>query len=94
MNSSSLSLPQIIHSFSHFMHRYHVIIFAVFVVGGLSVATFLLYQVITSTSTPTTSTSTSSFDKATIDRINKLRGANDTPEPLNLPSGRTNPFQD
>lgn len=91
---SDLSLQQVTRSISHFMHRYHVIIFAIFVVGGLSVATFLLYQVTSVAAVPSAKTSSANFDKATIDRISKLRGANDTSEPLNLPQGRTNPFQD
>lgn len=88
------SLKQTIRGFSHFMHRYHVLLFAILVVGGLSVATFLLYQVATSAALSTPPTAATSFDKTTIDRISKLHGANDTPVPLTLPPGRTNPFQD
>lgn len=88
------SPKQIIHAFSHFMHRYHVIVFAVVVVGGLSIATFLLYQAATTAASPTTQPSATNFDKTTISRISKLQGAGDAPTPLILPPGRTNPFQE
>lgn len=87
------STKQIIRAFSHFMHRYHVILFAVFVVGGLSVATLLLYRAATSPTSSSSKDIASSFDKTTINKINGLRGAGDTPAPLHLPPGRTNPFQ-
>ena len=90
---SDVSLQQITREISHFLHRYHVLIFTVFVLGGLSIATFLLYQVTTSKSS-TTNTKPTGFDQKTIERIGKLRSANDTPTPINLPAGRTNPFQE
>lgn len=88
------SLKQAIRTFSHFMHRYHVTLFVIVVLGGLSVATFLLYQVATAAASPDSKVPATSFDKATIERISKLHGADDTPAPLALPPGRTNPFQD
>lgn len=78
---------------TRFLHRYHVLIFTIFVLGGLSVATFMLYRATTEAQSAT-STAPSTFDQKTIDRIGKLRSANDTPAPINLPTGRTNPFQD
>lgn len=90
------SPQKIVHSFSRFMHRYHVIIFTIFVLGGLSAATFLLYQVtaLAFASPSSDQTTAAGFDKTTIDRISKLHGAGDAPTPLELPPGRTNPFQD
>ena len=90
---SDLSLQQLTNGINHFLHRYHILIFTFFVLGGLSIATFMLYQV-TSSAQSTTSTTPSGFDKTTIDRIGKLRSANDTPTPIELPAGRTNPFQE
>ena len=90
---SDLSLQQISHSLVHFLHRYHVLIFTFFVLGGLSAATFMLYRVTTDAQS-TNSTTQSSFDQKTIDRIDKLHSANDVPTPINLPAGRTNPFQE
>ena len=88
---SDISIQQITRGISHFLHRYHVLIFTIFVLGGLSVATFLLYQVTTSAQS-TTSTNPAGFDQKTIDRIGKLRSASHTPTPINLPAGRTYPF--
>ena len=90
---SDLSLQQIIRGITHFLHRYHVLIFTIFVLGGLSVATFLLYKVTTSAQS-TTSTKPAGFAQQTINRIGKLRSATDTPTPIDLPAGRTNPFQE
>jgi hypothetical protein len=90
---SDLSLQQLNRGIVHFLHRYHVLIFTFFVLGGLSVATFMLYRATTEAQS-TTSTTPSTFDQKTIDRIGKLRSASDAPEPINLPAGRTNPFQD
>lgn len=74
------------------LHRYHVIIFVLTVIGGLSVATFMLSQAVnTPAAVPTTSTN-NGFDTATIDKINNLRKVTDSTASLVLPSGRTNPF--
>ena len=87
-----LSLQQFVKSYSHFMHRYHVIVFTVVIIGGLSIATYLMYRVTIASSTPT-GTPVSGFDKATIDRINQLHDVNDSQESLKLPPGRVNPFK-
>lgn len=89
---SDLSAQQLLHSYSHFMHRYHVVIFTIIIIGGLSVATYLMYQVTAPPSATGTNTSTG-FDQATIDRIKNLHSSDDTQAPLDLPSGRTNPFK-
>jgi len=91
---SDLSFQQLVRNYSHFMHRYHVVIFTIFVLGGLSVATYLLYQATTSAQASSDQSASTNFDKTTIDRISQLHSADDTPTPLNLPSGRTNPFQE
>jgi len=90
---SDLSLQQITRNAAHFLHRYHVLIFTFFVLGGLSAATFMLYRAATEAQS-TNSTPPSSFDQKTIDRISTLRSASDTPASINLPAGRTNPFQE
>ena len=72
-----------------FIHRYHVLLFAVLAIGGLSFATFSLYQLI---SQPAATQSTSaSFDTKTAARLRKLHSS-DQPAAPNLPPGRTNPF--
>lgn len=81
---------------SHILHRYHVIIFALFVLGGLVGVVLVLNGVIAKSSNTTpASVSTSpmtSFDQATITRLNQLRTRDQAPIPLDLSKGRTNPF--
>lgn len=89
---SDMSTQQMIRSYSNFMHRYHVVIFTIVIIGGLSVATYLMYNATTPDSS-TTNTTTSGFDQVTIDRIKNLHSADDTQEPLRMPAGRTNPFE-
>ncbi|MGB4762412.1 MAG: hypothetical protein WBP12_03605 [Candidatus Saccharimonas sp.] len=91
--NSSLSLSQITKLLSKFLHRFHVILFALIVIGGLSAATFILYETTVLSTKNEPNISNSSFDKSTIEKIEKLRDPNDPSEPLNLPSGRTNPFR-
>lgn len=74
------------------MHRYHVVIFTIVIIGGLSVATYLMYQVTAPPSTTSTNITTG-FDQATIERIKNLKGSGDTQAPLELPAGRTSPFK-
>ena len=88
---TDLSLQQFVQAFSRFTHRYHVVIFTIFVLGGLSVATYMLYNATTTTSS-STGNATMNFDQDTIDRIKQLRSAEEKVAPLTLPSGRTNPF--
>ena len=78
---------------SHFFHRYHIIIFVIVVLNGLSFATFLLYRVVIASASPAQDTTSTAFDQATIDKLSKLRSSDDSSSPLSLPSGRTNPFQ-
>ena len=90
---ADIDLKKLTLSVSHFFHRYHIIIFVVIVLNGLSFATFLLYSVVIESSTPVADTGNTTFDQATIDKLSNLRGTNDTNTPIILPSGRTNPFQ-
>lgn len=94
MNTSSLSVSQLTVPLSRFLHRFHIILFALLVIGGLSVATFMLYGVITeSSATDQQASSANSFDKTTIQKIETLRDPSQESAPLQLPAGRTNPFE-
>ncbi len=76
---------------SHFLYRYHIVLFVLIVIGSLAIATFLLNSAMSPApiSSPETS-KTSSFDTKTMDKIDALRT---TSTPLVLPTGkRTNPF--
>lgn len=80
-----------------FLHRYHLTIFVVLVLGGLALVILSVDQTVTSASTIPTSSTTSStdipaFDKATMQKIDALQPSG-TPTPLNL-SGRYNPFSE
>lgn len=91
---NNLNLSTITHTISQFMHRFHVTIFVVFVVGGLSLATLFLQQVITAPPQADTgvSDSASTFDDATMGRISNLHTTDDKSS-LTLPHGRINPFR-
>ncbi len=92
-NEISFNPQQIAHSLSQFMYRYHVIIFFLVVVGGLSAATFVLYQTVISSQSGESTTTNTTFDTETIEKIKGLRSASDASTPLVLPAGRTNPFE-
>lgn len=93
-NIMTLNTAQLIRLFSVFAHRYHVLIFTVIAAGGLSVATFLLYNSVNTPSVSTTSQVSNGFDTATMNKIDSLRSPGDPASPLSLPAGRTNPFQE
>lgn len=90
----SLNPQQITQSISGFMHRYHVLIFSFIVLGGLSAATFMLYQTVVSAQTVQESNAKTTFDSGTMTKIRELRASDDAGTPLTLPPGRTNPFQE
>lgn len=77
-----------------FLHRFHGILFAVFVLGGLIFIIFTLNGIINSTAPKDTVVApvSSGFDQATIDQLNALRSPGEQPAPLNTSGGRTNPF--
>lgn len=98
MNISSASLKS---AFSHFLTRYHMIVFTIVVLGGLAVCMFLINAIIAQTGgensanlvSPTAASS--SFDQQTIERIKQLHAADDTAQSnLDLSNGRVNPFVD
>jgi hypothetical protein len=86
-----ISMTQLIKSLSHFLHRYHVLIFVLTVIGGLSLATFMINQAINTSSEAAPIETNESFDKETMEKIKALR-TSDEPAPLTLPAGRVNPF--
>lgn len=76
------------------LHRYHVMIFVVFVLGGLVVIVLMLNNIITKSgdSTGYTPETMQKFDQKTMDRIEQLKTRDDPPAQLDLSRGRTNPF--
>lgn len=93
MKNASISLDpkKIMRGYSRFMHRFHVVVFTVLVLGGVAVVIFLLNGVIASSTNTTDemNTGAASLDTATMDRIDAI--GNDDSRPI--PDGaRRNPF--
>ncbi|HET6746871.1 MAG TPA: hypothetical protein VFH06_02065 [Candidatus Saccharimonadales bacterium] len=91
----SISPEAIKKSFFVFMHRYHVILFVVVVLGGLAVSVFVLNTIVIRSSDTSDSTSgqtSGEFDQATIKRIEELKTRDQAGGGLDLSKGRTNPF--
>lgn len=92
---NAISIISIRKAISHFLGRFHVVIFVVIVLGGLSLAVLRLNNVLASSTDSgdyTPKSSNSEFDKATIDRIKKLKTRDEAGAGLDLSKGRTNPF--
>ena len=83
-------------SFFAFLHKSHVLIFSILVLGGLVVAVFMLNNVIIQSSNSdgyTSATTNSAFDQDTIKKIEELKTSDQDDGELNLTGGlRTNPF--
>ncbi len=92
MKTSSLS--SITAPIGHLLRRYHIIMFSVFVLGGLAILIFLLSNSIASSTNPLTQKQPSSgaFNKQTMDRLETLRPSSDTESVLEFPYPRKNPF--
>jgi hypothetical protein len=79
-----------------FFKRFHVLLFTLFVLGGLMAAVLLLNDIIAKSGTSTDyvpEAANTSFDQATIDKIKQLRsGSESGGDDLNLTDGRSNPF--
>lgn len=91
----TLSLDTIKQNTFSFLHRFHVVIFVILVLGGVAAAIFALNTIIIrssdTTDAPSGSNSTA-FDQVTIKRIEELKTRDQGGGGLNLPPGRTNPF--
>jgi len=69
----SLSPATIAKAFSHFLHRYHVVLFSVFALGGLAVAVFLLNNTLIAAANTTPSTATGvDFDQGTLQKVKTM----------------------
>ncbi len=78
-----------------FFNRFHAVIFTVVIGGGLAAAVFALMTVVDTSDAANSHVPTStdtSFDTATIKRVEKLRPLSTAPTPPQLPSGRIDPF--
>lgn len=77
--------------------RFHLTLFIVFIVGGLSVAVVFLNRILSDTSgadTYTSPISSGSIDQATLERIKELHTSDDPIPAAKPPQGRINPFSE
>lgn len=75
--------------------RYHLTLFIVVLVSGLSTAVLMLGDILKQSSETTGQTSSldiTSFDQATIDRLSRLKPSSEGLTNYSLPGGRVNPF--
>jgi len=90
---NNLSLGQLEHIAEKFFQRFHVLIFFVLSLGGLIVATILLYGLVTRSSTAGEVTASgATFNQATIKKLNQLQTSDATVAPENVPKAKRNPF--
>lgn len=95
MNANlNLSLQSIKKTAVALLHRFHVVLFVIIILGGLAVVILLLNSVVVRSGqsdgyTPDNSSTT--FDQATIKKIQELKTSGQSTS--QLPTGvRTNPF--
>lgn len=90
----NISLDSIKKMFATFLHRFHVIIFVVIVLGGVAVSILVLNNiVILSTDTSEyTQTTEATFDQETIEKVKNLKTSDQSGDELDLSDGRVNPF--
>ncbi|NCU37780.1 hypothetical protein EOL96_01810 [Candidatus Saccharibacteria bacterium] len=93
MTSPILSNNQITLTASHFLHRYHVVVFVLIVIGSLAAANFFIAQSINEKRLETPPANNELFDIMTISRINSLNKSSEETTQFVLPAGRTNPFR-
>lgn len=89
-----ISLTSLKKTITNTLHRYHVIIFTIFVLGGLTVVVFLLNNIIIKSgdSSNYAVDTTAGFDKKTIERIKQLNSRDEPADSLDLSGRRSNPF--
>ena len=90
-----ISLKHIKTVVATFLHRYHVVIFAVVVLGSLVIVVLLLNNIINRSGDSggyTSATNATSFDQQTIDQIKQLKTLDEPGPKINFSGGRTNPF--
>lgn len=94
--SFNLSLTSVKKAIITFLHRFHIILFVIVVLGGLAVAILMLNNVVVRSATSdgyTSQTNNASFDQATIKRIEDLKTRDQAgSDQLDLSKGRSNPF--
>lgn len=85
-------LEQITRPIAKFLWRFHVIIFSIFIIGGVAASIFLFSGLLTNGNNDTSIKQGVSFDKSTIKIIENFESPNSSIDTFSLPSGRNNPF--
>lgn len=91
---SSFLLKLVTRAFSHFVSRFHVILYTLTIVAGVSIAVFMLNNLI-SISQNTDAVSTPSLtiaEEETMKRIDNFHISGSEQDNFSLPPGRVNPF--
>lgn len=97
MKKVSLPIGRIPDILSGYLKRFHVMIYTLTVVIGVSVAMFMLNSLVFQQDTPDeppASTTTPAFDQDTIERINNFNTSSSGDDNFSLPPGRVNPLVD
>jgi len=76
------------------IRKFSITLFIVAISGGLIASVLILSNVLTPhpSNSSTSNSGTTTFDQATIDRLDKLTTSSDSSGNQVLPSGRINPF--
>ncbi len=91
--NNDISFTTIGRSISHFLRRYHVVLFVLFALGGLAIITFLLNNVITTSTRVTEAPRLTGFDQSTIDKIQQLKTSDESDKSAaSLQMSQRNPF--
>lgn len=89
-----LSFVTIKTKLANFLHRFHVILFTVVVLGGLAGVVYMLNDVIiqSESDTPSSAATQTSFDQETMKRIETLETPSGPPPKIDANGKRVNPF--
>ncbi|HEX7483869.1 MAG TPA: hypothetical protein VF281_01825 [Candidatus Saccharimonadales bacterium] len=81
---------------TNILHRYHLILFAVVILGGLVIVVLSLNNIIISSSQAgsdyTPAGTTFQFDEDTMKQVDNLKSRDQAADTLDLSKGRSNPF--
>jgi hypothetical protein len=91
----NISLRSLFKPLAKILARFHMTVFIVLIVAGLTVSVLFLNAMLTSSSTAdgyVSPTDIGSIDQSTLERIRELHTSAEPPASLDLPTGRVNPF--
>lgn len=97
MKNQNIDLRAIAKPIASAFKRFHTTLFIVVLVIGLAVAVLVLRTVILNASSGVGADGTAikaDFDSSTMERLKEFHTSKDSLEPVQLPSGRINPFSE